>query len=74
MAVLVTERPIDADTLAHSNLSCYFDITIAPFGIRTKLLPCLFKQDLNTLPGDLFGRRVAGFLLHCLCYFAPRMW
>jgi len=66
MAELAAELPIDPDPLAHSNLSCDIHVTIAPFRMCTKFLPCLFEQDLNTLPGDLFGRRVAGFLLHFL--------
>ncbi len=66
MAELAAELPIDPDPLAHSNLSCNIHVAIAPFRMCTKFLPCLFEQDFNTLPGDLFGRRVAGFLLHFL--------
>jgi len=66
MAVLAAELPIDPDPLAHSNLSCDIYVTIAPFRMCTKFLPCLFKQDLNALPGDLFGRGVVRFLLHFL--------
>ena len=66
MAVLATELPIDPDSLAHSNLSCNIDVTIATFRMCTKFMPCLFEQDLNALPGDPFGCRVAGLLLHFL--------
>ena len=65
-AVLATELPIDPDSLAHSNLSCNIDVTIATFRMCTKFMPCLFEQDLNALPGDPFGCRVAGLLLHFL--------
>jgi hypothetical protein len=70
MTVLATEIPVNSDPLAHRNPSCDIDITVAPFWMCTKFLLCLFKQDLNTLPGDLFGRRVAGFLFHRLVIYS----
>jgi hypothetical protein len=53
MAVLPAELPIDSDPLAHRNLSCDIDITIAPLRVRYGFLPCLFEQDMNALPRDL---------------------
>ena len=65
------ELPIDSDPLAHRNLSCDFDITVAPFRVHHRFLSCLFEQDMNALPRDLFSRRIAGFLFHCLVTLLP---
>jgi hypothetical protein len=73
MTVLTAKLPIDTDPLAHCNPSCDIDITVAPFRMCTKFLLRLFKQDLNTLPGDPFGLRVAGFLFHRLVIYSL-MW
>jgi hypothetical protein len=65
MAELPTVIRIHTDPLAHGNLTCDSYITIAPFRMCTIYQSCLFEQDLNSLPRDLFSRRVAGLLLHC---------
>src|SRR4030042_6972059 len=71
MAVLPSELPIDSDPLAHRNLSCDIDITVAPFGMRHRFLSCLIEQDMNALPRDLRCRRIAGLLFHCLVTLLP---
>ncbi len=70
MTVLATEIPINSDPLAHRNPSCNIDIMVASFGICTKFLVRLFKQNLDSLPGDLFGGRGAGFLLRHLVIYS----
>jgi hypothetical protein len=71
VAVLPTERPVDSDPLAHCNLSCDIDITIAPLRVSYGFLSCLLEQDMYALPRDLLCRRIAGFLFHCLVTLLP---
>ena len=71
MAVLPAELPIDSDPLAHRNLSCDIDITIAPLRVSYGFLSCLLEQDMYALPRDLLCRRIAGFLFHCLVTLLP---
>jgi hypothetical protein len=66
MTVLTTELPVDPDPLAHRNPACNIDITVTPFWMYGKRQQRLLKQDLNTLPRNLFCRRGAGSFLHCL--------
>jgi hypothetical protein len=60
----VAEFPVDTDPLAHRDPACQIDITVAPFRVCTERTPCLFEQDRNTFPGNLFCHRVAGSFLH----------
>jgi hypothetical protein len=71
MAVLAAELAIDSDPLAHRDLSCNSDITIAPLRVRYGFLSCLFEQDMNALSRDLLCRRIAGFLFHRLVTLLP---
>jgi hypothetical protein len=71
VAELAAEPLINADSLAHGNLSRDIDIAITPFGMRPVFRLCLTEQDLYTFHGDLSGRRVAGLLLHRLVTFLP---
>lgn len=73
MAELPTEPRINTYPLAHGNLSCDIDITIAPFRMCAVFQFCLFEQNLNTLPRNLFSCRVAGLLLHCFVTYSL-MW
>ena len=55
---------INPDTLAHRDSACKINIPVAPFRICAECILRLLKQDLNTLPRDLFSGGVAGLLLH----------
>jgi hypothetical protein len=64
MAELTTELRIDPYPLAHRNPAGNPDIPVAAFWMFTKFQARLFKQDFNTLPGNLFCHGVAGSLFH----------
>jgi hypothetical protein len=73
VAVLAAEFPVDPDPLAHRDLPGKFHVTVAPFRVCRECLPGLFEQYTDTLPGDLFCRRVPGFLFHVPCT-GSRLW
>jgi hypothetical protein len=58
------ELKVHPDPLAHCYPAGKFDIAVTPFGMVQKRPLCLFKQDLDTFPGNLFGDGVAGAFLH----------
>jgi hypothetical protein len=69
VAELVPVLPVNPDPLAHCNPACKINVTVTPFRMGAECLLCLFKQDLDSFPGNLFCHRAAGSFLHGLVLF-----